>query len=114
MTMKQALNSEKNSNMDSMPRATLIVPYSQEMKNSKLLAAILEAEAQTKEKVLKAKYSKETVATLMKLLRDALSKITSVPNDKTLMVFVSPVMEKSYFIAPEKKLAMPSVNDTQR
>ena len=45
--MKQALNSEKNSNMDSMPRATLIVPYCQEMKNSKLLADILEAEAQT-------------------------------------------------------------------
>lgn len=108
-TMKQTLNSEKNNNTESMPRATLIVPYSQEMKNGKLLADILEASAQRKEKVLKAKYTQETVVTLMKLLRDALTKITSVPNDKTLIVFVSPVLEKCYFITPEKKLTMPSV-----
>ena len=106
--MKQDINSEKKINMD-LPRATLIIPYCQEMKNPKLLFNILENAAQKKEKVLTLKYSKEIVFSLMKKLRDALKKIKSIPNDKTLTIFISPVVEKSYFISPEKKLPKPDV-----
>lgn len=107
--MKQIMNSEKNINMESMPRATLILPYNLEMSNPKLLVDILESAVQKKEKELRTKYSIETVDSLIKKLRGALKKIKSIPNDKTLTVFVSPILQKSYFIEPPKKLFMPSV-----
>lgn len=106
--MKQGINSEKNTDMD-LPRATLIIPYCQEMKNPKFLFNILENAAQKKEKLLTAEYSKEIVFSLMKKIRDALKKIKAIPNDKTLTVFVSQFVEKSYFISPEKKLPRPAV-----
>ena len=106
--MKHVINSEENIDMD-IPRATLIVPYCREMKNPKLLVDILENALQKKEKSLTLKYSKEIVISLMKKLRNALMKIKSMPGDKTLTIFVSPVVEKSYYTAPQKELYMPSI-----
>ena len=112
--MKQFINSEENMDTDSMPRATLIVPYEQEMNNPKLLRDILESAVQKKEKVLTLKYSKEIVISLMRKLRDSLMKVKSIPNDKTLTIFVSPVLEKSYYTSLQKKIVYAFCACTQR
>ncbi len=106
--MRKENNSSEGDDME-MPHATLLISYCKEMKHPQLLKDILENAAQKKEKVLMHKYPMEIVSSLMKKMRDTIDKINAVPNDKTIIIMVSPIVEKWYFIAPEKKLPRPDV-----
>ena len=108
--MKQSTHSiKKKFGSELGPHHTLIIPFSPEMNNPKLLFKILESAGEKAEIEINLKYSKEQAFSLIKMIRVVLNEVKSIPNQKTLAIFISGFAKNVYFFTPTKTLPLPSV-----
>lgn len=107
--MKQSHQSVKKEDPELGPHHTLIIPFSSEMNHPKRLVSLLETAGDKAEKEINERYSEEQALCLMTKLRGVLNEIKSIPNNKTLAIFISGFAKNVYFFTPTKELSIPSL-----
>lgn len=107
--MEKITKSGENNGLRVGPRFSLLIPFSNAMKNPPFLIEILTAAVLKAEKEIILKNSKQNADYLIKNLRSVVKDLKSVPNEKTLAIFISKSSKKVYFFTPTKKLPIPSV-----
>ena len=90
-------------------QASLIVPFNEEMRKQGGLLRLLASATEKAAKEIMMKYPKEQATLLINKLHDATEEVIAIPNEKTLVIFVSRFAKKIYFFTPTKRLYMPSV-----
>jgi hypothetical protein len=99
--MKNKINrTEVPNSGENVPRISLIIPFDPKMKNQSGLFNLLTAAADKTEKELMVKYSKEEIIPVIEKLRHLIKSIVCTPHEKSLGIFVSPLMEKVYYFTP--------------
>lgn len=106
--MQQNIHSGKKNDLVG-PRFSLLIPYTAEMAQPKLLSNLLKSAGGKGEKEISIKYSKEQGFPLIQGLREVIRGIKHVPYNKTLAIFISRFTKNVYFFTPTKSLAMPSL-----
>lgn len=107
--MKKNKITQKDTEMEGQPRFSLIIPFSPAMRNPKLLLSLLNSAAERAEKDILVKYPKDQASPLINKLRDAIQEVESVPDEKTLAIFVSLSSKKIYYFSPTEREYMPPV-----
>lgn len=106
--MKQKTNSEQEIDMESQPRYSLIIPFTNDMRKPELLLKILTSAGERAESEILRKYTKDQAKPLIQNLHAALKKVEEIPQEKTLAIFVSLFSKKVYYFTPTKRDYMPT------
>lgn len=107
--MKKNKITQKDTEMEGQPRYSLIIAFSPAMRNPKLLLNLLTTAGARAEKDILLKYSEDQASPLISKLRDAIHEVQSVPDEKTLAIFVSRDSKKIYYFSPTEREYMPPV-----
>ena len=89
---------------ESQPRISLILPFELKMNQEKSLFDLLTLSADKIEKELRVSYSEERTTPVMKKLRHLIAGIHCQPNNQSIAILVSPLMEKVYFFTGTREL----------
>ena len=79
-----------------LPRISLVIPFELKMNKKPELDAILTSAANKVEKELKKNYREEKVMPVIEKLRRLIKDIHD-PHNKSIGIFVSPLMERVYY-----------------
>ena len=85
---------------ESFPRISLIIPFDRKMRSQPDLFNLLTAAADKTEKELMIDYPEESILPVIKKLRCLIKSMVSIPDEKSIGIFVSPLTEKVYYFTP--------------
>ena len=97
--MKDNIDYSEMPNVEaSVPRVSLIIPFEAKMKKQPELFNLLSAPTDKIERDLRKVYPEERALPVIKKLRHLMEGISSVQEGKSIVIFVSPMVEKLYFV----------------
>lgn len=99
--MKTYINNlPESDDRNNFPCASLVIPFDSKMKKQPGLFNLLTTAADKTEKELMVNYSKERVVPVIKKLRCLIKNMVCKVNEKSIAIFVSPLMKKVYYFTP--------------